>query len=253
MQVHSLVGERRAVVDFIITGASGIFGTVVTITMPRIVKSKQDGIELRQRIEQLYVMGASQCQIAERVGVSQPRVNVLLQEIRQEWRSEGPRVKEELLVELHRRYSWVIFEAKKAYERSKKNKEEIIVEEPLLSIMQEMGKNGTRKDKGAKEELQRLKRLGRKTTKTSGRIPAAQFLQIMNDVNKALREMHGIDAPTKVQAQVASTMIPWADVALAAQHKATPEEIVQKLTTEQFPDAVEADEYEGTEFEKENT
>lgn len=221
--------------------------------MPQIAKTKEDGVKLRQRIEELYVKGASQCQIAEAIGISQPRVNTLLQEIRREWLNEGPSIKQELVVELQQRYRWIFFEANKAWERSKKNKTEITVEEPLLGMMKELGKNGLRKKGEAKDELRRLKSLGRKTTKTNGRIPAAQFLQIMNDVNKALREMHGIDAPQKIQAQVATAS--WAEITQAARDKdkPTPEQIIEQLVDNKYPDAVEANEYEGTEFEQEQS
>lgn len=134
------------------------------------------------------------------VKLSQPRICVLLKEMRQQYKTRMMEDRAEKVNEMLAAYRDVRAEAWSSYEKSKADAEKFVREsvKPYEDPTEEQKKNAKgatgRKGESAAASLVLLKEI----VTTEGRLPANVYLQTVLDTLKAERELLGLDAPKQV-------------------------------------------------------
>lgn len=197
-----------------------------------------------QRIAKLDRRGYSQFEIAEEVGVSQPLVSKDLKLIRTRYVEDQKKAREEYVAEKLSMYAEIRKEAWAAYDRSKK----VAVKE----VEEFITTNEENVDGSYTSSEVRIKRI--KTRE--GRLPANQYLTTIIQTLEAERELLGLDAPKKVDANVG--VFDWAAMAKALETPSisVEEELAKQIgvdATQIGVSAVVSDIIESTLEKKEST
>jgi predicted XRE-type DNA-binding protein len=146
--------------------------------------------ELYAEVAKLYVMGYSQRQIAAKVGVTQPRIHVLLKKIREMWKERATQDYAARLAEELARMDAVEKEAWAAWERSQKDAETITVRENANGISEERQRKG---QTGNVAYLETVQRCIETRLKLLGVLKNDPHLQVFFQANSSQTVNVGID------------------------------------------------------------
>lgn len=162
--------------------------------MPANKHTKTERPQVLARIALLDGRGYSQWEIAKEIGVTQPQVCQDLKKIRQQYRDEMIRAREEMVNEKVAQYNDLIRECWKAWELSK------AIAERTTEVHSLQVPKLTEKEVKQKEKVRRKAKMVKvsMTKVTEGRLPAIEYLRLIEACHKAIRELKGLDEPRKV-------------------------------------------------------
>lgn len=150
--------------------------------------------------------GYSSYKIAERLGVSQAQVAYDLKIVRERYKEAGIRDRVEQIEEMAQAYHDAMLQLWQAWERSMEDAKKLVEEKGLAAVAEEEEpklKEHARLP-SPKYTMQKIKEV----LTTTGRLPSAEYMRLILECRKALRELYGLDAPKQLTLGLAEK-IPW--------------------------------------------
>lgn len=178
-------------------------------------KTRTELLDGLQQIAQMHNRGYSQTEIAIKMGLTQAAISIKLKQIRQKYVQQQEEWTHDMIAEKLEQYREVRKEAWEAWERSKLDSKKRVKE--VSPSKPKQLDDGTVEEQEARVKLILTK---------EGRLPSAQYLQIVLDTFKAERDLLGLDEAKKVE--VNASVFSW-DTLLQGIQEAVPDTVEQQI------------------------